>query len=182
MGLKKGQVFSIGAIIFSSLLLLTVFAFQGQEYRSGDTVKNYFSNLLEKQPEVLNQQLKQNYSAEKIERKMYSFNRFAKTASSRKGLEYSSFQLLVLPEKEKALFINYRPNSTTLNFTAGTSTEITVQPLQNRETGISPDISSFKFYSGELDINETVEVDGPTLIGHMHIWNSDEEWRNYIIR
>ncbi|MFB6209494.1 MAG: hypothetical protein ABEJ56_05155 [Candidatus Nanohaloarchaea archaeon] len=178
----KGQSFSVGAIVFSSLLLLIVFSFQGPEYSQDNSVKNYYQNILTNQQEVYNNQIKENYSTEKIKHSVYLYNRFVNTTSARKGLDYSGFQALILPERGQALFINYRPNSIDFTFEGDEKHTKTLASLENTKISISSSYREYNLTVSELNINESFGADGPTLVTYTRLNNSNQNWEDYVVR
>lgn len=178
---RNGQVFVISAVIFSSLILITAFSYQQVTFNDQrSNTQFYFSSALEKQTEMFNTELGENYSIENIKKGTYSFNSFIESQAERKSIEYSAFQLLILPEKNSTLIVNYRDSETDFNYSTGSWTNQTLQPLQN--TVITGNKNPRKLEVGELDISESFNASKPTLIGYMRMESESETWQNYILR
>lgn len=179
--MRKGQVFIVSAIIFSALILLTAFSYQQIVFTdSGSNTQFYFSNTLDKQAEIFNHHIEDNYTVENMKKGFYSFNSFVNSQSSGKGIEYSSFQLIILPEKNTTLIINYRDQSTEFNYHVNSWHNQTLEPqqsttIQGRE---NPRILEVEDY----DISTEFNASTPTLLGYMEMESESETWRNYILR
>jgi hypothetical protein len=178
---RNGQVFIVSAVIFSSLILITAFSYQQITFNDqrSDT-QFYFSSALEKQAEIFNAELKENYSEENIKKGFYSFNSFIDSQAERKSIEYSAFQLLILPEKNSTLIVNYRAAETEFNYSSGSWHNQTILPYQN--TVIEGENNLRKLEVEELDISESFNTSKPTLVGYMKMKSESETWRNYILR
>lgn len=179
--MRKGQVFIVFSIIFSSLILLTAFSYQQITFTDGDSeMQFYFETALNKQAEIFNQELREIYTVENIKQGIYSYNSFVKTQSNSKGIEYSGFQMLFLPERNSTLVINYRDQSTEFSYHSGSWTNQSIAPNQNLviKGKKNPRVLEVE----ELDISERFNASKPTILGHMEMRSESETWRNYILR
>ncbi|PSG98908.1 MAG: hypothetical protein BRC29_02145 [Nanohaloarchaea archaeon SW_7_43_1] len=180
---SKGQVFIIAAVIFGSLLILTFISIQ-QVFlvERGVSTQFYFEGALEQQSKVVDQAVAENYSSGNVRNELYSFNSFVNSTSSSKGIDYSAFQLTVLPEKETAVLINYRDQDTSYNFYNGSWTNKTLEPLQYEEISVSEDREEFRFEAEKLNVSDSFNTTSPLLLGHVKVSTEYESWSNYILR
>ena len=180
---SKGQVFIIAAVIFGSLLILTFISIQ-QVFlvERGVSTQFYFEGALERQSKVVDQAVADNYTSGNVRNELYSFNSFVNSTSSSKGIDYSAFQLTVLPEKETAVLVNYRDQETSYSFYNGSWTNSSLKPLQYEEIDTSEDRKKFRFEAEELNVSDSFNTTSPLLLGQMEMSTEYESWRNYILR
>jgi len=180
---SKGQVFVIAAVIFGSLLILTFISIQ-QVFlvERGVSTQFYFEGALEQQSKVVDQAVADNYTSGNVRNELYSFNSFVNSTSSSKGIDYSAFQLTVLPEKETAVLVNYRDQKTSYSFYNGSWTNKSLEPLQYEEIDTSEDRKKFRFESEELNVSDKFSTTSPLLLGQMRMSTEYESWSNYILR
>jgi hypothetical protein len=178
-----GQTLVVGAVIFASILLLASFP-SGPDITGQTTnTRQFAANALEKSAEAFNREIEQNKSIKHAKREIYQYNRFIERLSSSKGQQYSSFQLIVLPEEEKAAFVNYQ----------GRDANITLD-LGDEQFNSTIEESQFKEYSYTKDgsatsVNITLRNYGreysfyaasPRILSWMRFESNDETWVNSI--
>lgn len=179
--MRKGQVFIMGAIIFSALILLTAFSYQQIILTTpGADIQPYFQSSLGTQAEVFNEEISENYTAENLKQGFYSFNSIVSRQAESKDIGYSAFQVLILPEKNETVLINYRDEETEYNYYSGSWNNSSVASdqsvkIEGIETSQTVNIS-------ELDVEEKFTAHNPTLLGHIEMKSETETWRNYILR
>lgn len=173
----------MAAVIFGSLLILGFVSYQ-QVFLvdKGVGTQFYFEGALNQQSEIVDQAVAEDYSSENIRNELYSFNSFLNSRSSSKDIEYSAFQLAVLPEKETALLVNYREEETSYSFYDGSWTNSSMESMQYEELDIPEDREKFMFEAEELEISERFNASKPMLLGHMEMNTEFETWKNYILR
>lgn len=180
--MRKGQVFIVISVVFSSLILLTSFSYQQIIVTDDDPeIKFYFDSALEKQAEVFNSELKENYSIENLKKGFYSYNSFLKTRSSGKNIEYAGFQVIILPKANSTLVINYRDKQTDLDYYSGTWKNETVEPNQYQVIkGGSENPKRLEI--NDLGISKRFNSSKPTVLGYIRMEAESETWNNYIFR
>lgn len=180
---SKGQAFITAGIILSSLLILTFLTFQnGGLQGSGSDIEFYFQNILEQQPVAFNQALEDDYSVSEVRNSMYGFNSFVKTQSSQKNTDYSAFQLMIMPEKDSALMINYREEPTDYSFHSGSWNNGSIGSKQYRSISVAEDVENYRFESSALDVDEDFMAPNPAILAHVQLRSDSTVWRNYILR
>lgn len=180
---SKGQVFMTYAIILSSLLVLTFISFQESGLQdSGSDIRFYFQNILEQQPVAFNQALEDDYSVSNIRNSMYGFNSFVRTQTSQKNTDYSGFQLMILPEKDSALMINYREEQTDYSFHSGSWNNGSIDSNQYKTVSVPENRESYRFESSALDVERGFKASNPTILAHVQLRSDSETWRNDILR
>lgn len=182
MARLKGQVFILGSVLFSVFLLL-VFTITGPSLLSAPTnTQLFFSQTLEESSTSFNNALEQNHSSEHIERRLYSYDRFLERASRKKGIEYSAYNLIVLPSKGKAVFINLFPSSLDARLkTGGSWTNQTVAPEQSFSTSFTPGTVHVKLVVDGRNESHSLDAATPKLVKHSVMNSTDESWENTLI-
>lgn len=180
---SKGQVFMTAAVILSSLLVLVFISFQQTGINdSGPDTRFYFQNILEQQPVAFNQALEDDYSVSGVRNSMYGFNSFVKTQSSQKNTNYSAFQLMIMPEKDSALMINYREEPTDYSFHSDSWNNGSIDSKQYRTISVAEDVENYRFESSALDVDEDFMAPNPAILAHVQLRSDSTVWRNYILR
>lgn len=172
----------MGSIIFSSLLIL-LFASSGPSVLGSETnTQRFFGQTLDTSSDVFNTAMQENRSIEKAKRRMYSYNRFLERKSLEKGISYRSYDIVVLPEKGEAVFINYYPTSL--------DTRIRINGDWNNQTVQTSQSRQFSFKSGKTDVNLVVDnlndehsftASNPKLVKHSVMESGDETWENTLL-
>lgn len=177
---SKGQIFVIGAILFTSLIIILFLttAELPPESDTGET-KHLFENSMQKAPEKLNQAIKQNKSIETVSEHLYSLNRFIERSSISKGTEYGSSQLAVLPQEGKTVFINYRNSNEDLRLKINDDWHnVTVLPKQQFTEGFDPGKTEFRIYLPEKGIDQKFTASSPRLFNMMKMSSQNQIWIN----
>lgn len=166
--MSKGQVFVMSAVIFSALALLAITSTQ-QTYTSTSEadIDTYFQSVLTQQPEIVDAGLKDGYSIESVKKKFYTFNRFVERRSRSKSISYEALQLIVLPEKDRAVVLNYRPEMTSFQLEASSWYNHSLNPYQN--TVMDVEGGEFYFNVEELDVEESFNASRPTMFTHVRM-------------
>ena len=179
--MRKGQIFTVGAVIFSSLILIASITLIPSDFDQNNNIFRFYDNARNEQVDIINEQVKENYSAEKVKEGLYIYNRFVNTTASRKGMDYFAFQAALLPGKEKAVFVNYRSKATSFTFEDNSESSHTVNQRQFLIEDIT-DTENYTLESSELNINETFKTTDLTLVSYVRINNDRENWENHFIR
>lgn len=181
MEMKKGQVFVMSAIIFSSIVLIAITSTQQSYTRTSEAdVETYFQSILQHQPEAVNKGLVENYSSESVKKEMYTFNRFVERRSQSKSLSYESLQLVVIPDKERALVLNYRPRMIEYAIKGSSWNNGTLNPYQNEVLQV--DSPEYRFKTEDLDIDRSFNASTPTLLGHVQLESQDSVLTDTVLR
>ncbi|MFT4893055.1 MAG: hypothetical protein ACI8Z7_000850 [Candidatus Nanohaloarchaea archaeon] len=181
MKTEKGQVFVVSAVIFSALILLTAFSYQQISFNDqGQENRFFFDNTLEKQSEVFNSELSENYSAENLRKGFYRYNSFVNTSVSSRGMSYEGFQVLVLPEQNRTVLINYRSMETNFSYYSDGWRNGTVEDYQSRI--LDGKENPRKLEIEELGVSERFNASTPRMVGFMEMESETSVWRNYILR
>lgn len=179
---RKGQSFIIGAMIFSLLILLVYLNTGPELINPGSSTQNFFSQSLEESSDAFNDALEKNSSAEYVTRRMQSYDRFLERTSREKGIEYSSYSLVILPQEGEAGFVNLFADSLDVRLKTGSGwTNRTVDPRQSFYTTFNPGLQHV-----HLDVagrNETYSLDAatPRLVKHSVMKSSGETWENTLV-
>ncbi len=177
----KGQAFVIGSLIFSTLLILLFLATGPSILGSKTNANKFFSQTLEESTDIMNDAMRDNRSIGHTKRRMYSYNQFLERKSKEKGIKYRSYDLIVLPGKGDAAFINYYKHELDAKlWIDGSWTNITVSPEQSFETS---------FPTGKVSIKLIVQGEGshsfdavsPRLVKHSIMESEDENWENTLL-
>lgn len=178
----KGQSFIIGAMVFS-LLVTLVFISTADTFRNADTsTREFFSQTLEESSSVFNTALEDNQSASHLRRRMQSYDRFVERQSVTRGIDYSSYSLIVIPGKGELVFFNSFPGP--LDVSIRTNSD-----WKNRTVGSGQGLSK-TFSPGKVSVNLEVESRGesyeldvasPRLLKHSVMKATDEKWENTLV-
>lgn len=173
----------MGAILFSSLLLLVFFttgnSIQGQEK---SLFKNYYSQSFSETVKVFNDALTENPSTGNIRRKMYEYDRFVKLRAEQKDIDYRTIEFFVLPDKGEAVLINYQPSnvSVDLYFNSNKRT-LNVGALQWRKVSFDPGKVSVHLIINDRNIDASFDAVTPRMFNYARMERQNELWSNYRI-
>lgn len=178
---NKGQVFVIAAVLFSSLaIVLFTTTADIQADQTQNTVKNFYENAFSKAPQKLNGALRENYSINTAKKHVYSYSQFVNRSSASKSIEFGASYFIVLPQKGKSLFINYRDSSEEVEIYTGDTgwSNTTIKPQQNLEKEFSTGTASFKLRLPEQDIEQNFTASGPRIFTWMRVSAQNQIWVN----
>lgn len=177
---SKGQVFVIAAVLFTSLAVLLFTAVDFTPDQTQDTVKEFYENVFHSSPEKLNQALKDNYSIRNARNEMYSYSRFVDRSSKSKGVEFGASYLIVLPQKGRAAFINYRYTKEAVKLYASSNgwTNTSVSSKQYFNKNFSPGKTSFQLIIPDRDINRSFTASNPRIFTAMRLSAKNQIWIN----
>lgn len=178
----KGQSFVIGAVIFS-LLATLVFLSTGPELLDpGIKTRNFFSQTLQESGNTYNTALKQNTSVVHIRRRMQSYDRFLDRQSLERGIEYSSYSLIIHPDRGEAAFLNMFPENLEVKLRInGDWHNRTVAPKQGFSTSFKPGIASVHLKVKDREENYRFDSSTPKLVKHSVMVSSGETWENTLV-
>ena len=179
---RKGQVFIMGAVIFSSIVLLAITSTQ-QAYTSNPDaeIDTYFQSVLEGQAEALDSGLKDNFSIESARNEFYSFNRFVERQSESRNIEYRALQVAVLPERESAAIINYRPMKTNYSYHDGSWHNGSLGPRQYEIIEIESS-TEYRFVASQPSIDTRFNASEPAFFGHVRMDSGDSVLTDQVFR
>lgn len=180
---EKGQVFVMSAIIFSSIVLIAITSTQ-QTYTTDNTaeISTYFDSALERQAEIVDSGLNKNRSAESVKKDFYTFNRFVERQSGGRSINYEAMQLVVLPAKEEALIVNYRPRMISYDFRDNSwQNDSSLNPYQNEVIAIEQS-QEYRFVSEDLGIDREFNASEPALLGYMRMESGDSVLTDRVFR
>lgn len=182
MALRKGQVFIVAAVVLSSIIILASFSFQQVVFTDSEdsSIQFYYQNALERQAEVFNSEISDNYTEENLRKGFYSFNSFVDRQSESKSIDYSAFQILILPEKNETAIINYRDKSTDFSYYNGLWTNSSLDPYQYQK--VDGVIDAQRAVVEDIGIDREINGFKPRLLAHMEMKSESETWRNTILR
>lgn len=179
---RTGQVFVMSAIIFSSIVLLAVISTQQATTTNNNAdFQTYFQSILERQPEIVDAGLKNNYSIASAKREAYSFNRFVERRSTSKSLSYNALQLIMLPEKQEAVFINYRREMTSFNLYGDSWTNETLNPYQSAAFAIQGE-GEYRLIIEEANVDRKFNASKPSIFSQIHIEEGETVLTDSILR
>lgn len=180
---SKGQVFVMSAIIFSSIVLIAITSTQ-QTYTTDTTaeISTYFDSSLERQGEIVDSGLKKNKSAESVKKELYTFNRFVERQSEGRSISYEAMQFVVLPSKEEAVVVNYRPRMVSYDFRDSSwENDSSLNPYQSDVITIEQS-QDYRFISDDLGIDREFNASEPAFIGYMRMESGDSVLTDQIFR
>jgi len=177
----KGQVFVIAAVLFSSItviLFITTADILPEEPK--DTVKQFYENTFNEAPEKVNQALKDNYSIKNVRNNLYSYSRFVDRSSTSKGVEFGASYFIVLPQKGKGVYINYRDQAENikLRISGNGWDNTTVQSNQYLEKSFSPGKTDFRLIISDRDIDQKFTASSPRMFTMMKVTAQNQIWIN----
>lgn len=147
---RVGQFFTIAAVILGSLLIGVVVTTSSSFLDEKQTAtKSYFDSAARSAPQAVSDALAQNDSAQAVKHRLYAHHRMVELSARRRGIDYRSKHLVVLPDQQEALYINYAPEISTINLSVGgSSTERQVGPRQSAKISYDP---GFQFKANITD-------------------------------
>jgi hypothetical protein len=137
---QVGQFFTIAAVVLGSLLIgVSLSTSSSFVDESQAATASYFDSAAQSASRAVDDALAGNDSAESIKRRLYRHHRMVELAAQRRGIDYRAKQLVVLPTRDEALYINYAPEPSRLELTAGGSSfRRQVDPRQSTTIGYGP--------------------------------------------
>ncbi len=180
---RKGQVFILGSFIFISLFLTVVLS-TGPVITNNPTpdTPDFFSQTLDETSTVFNKALEENRSIQHVKRRLYSYDRFLERRSKAKGIEFSSYHVVLMPDEGEAAFINYFDRSLDIKMKAGDKwSNATVESLQSNMTSFEAGRTELTLIVDELDGDHTMEAATPKLLTRSQMESSDETWINTLV-
>lgn len=180
MAVKKGQMFVLAALIFSSLLLLVAFSYDDMVQNNEESnVKGYFELAKEEHVRAFNHALRENYSSQAVEKEIYSTERFILRRARSKGIDYSSVDVFILPEKGNLTLINYQESSLEPEIKIEDKWyNITVGDKQKTTISFSPEPKTVEVKIESFDIDRTFTAYNPRLLSFLEMETGDELWRS----
>lgn len=181
-GNRKGQSFIIGAMIFS-LLVALVFISTGPMIRSTDTsTKEFFSQTLDESTRAFNDAIVENVSAHHLRRRMQSYDRFIERQALSRGIDYSTYSLVIVPSRGEAVFFNAFPQTLKVSLLTDSDWKNrTVGPGQGLSTTFSPGQVSVKLLVENRNESYELDASSPRLVKHSVMEASDEKWENTLV-
>ncbi len=130
---RIGQFFTIAAVVIGSLLIGVVITTSSSFLDETETAtRSYFDSAVRAAPQAVDDALAANDSADSIKRRLYAHHRMVELSAQRRSIEYRAKHLVILPPQNKALYINYAPERSTINLSVDDfSTEREVDPRQS---------------------------------------------------
>lgn len=178
--IRKGQVFTIGAVLFASLIVI-IFLTTGDLAPGTETgeVQGFFQNTFDKTPVELNQALKQNYTVPNARNRLYSYSRFIERRASSKGITFEAGYYIILPEKGESIFINYYDSSEDLKLQIdGKWTNETVGSGQYTKQSFTSGNTSVRVKLPGRSVDNNFTVSNPKIFYHMRMSSDDQIWIN----
>lgn len=179
----KGQVFVMSSVIFSSILLLS-FVSTGPVFTGNPTpdTQEYFAQSLEETTAAFNSALQDNFTIEKAERRVYSYDRFLERRSKPKGIDYRAYHVLVVPESGNATFVNYFNRSVGIELRVdGSWKNTTVYPLNSTEKNFSPGRVNVHLEVDSFNNTHDFDAASPRILTYGEMESEDETWKNSYI-
>jgi hypothetical protein len=130
---RVGQFFTIAAVVIGSLLIGVVVTTSSSFLEETETAtSSYFDSAVRATPQAVDDALADNDSVDYIKQRLYAHHRMVELSAQRRGIEYRAKHLVVLPPQNKALYINYAPETSTINLSVdGSFTDREVDPRQS---------------------------------------------------
>lgn len=172
----KGQTFISASIIFSAALVVAFITTGPEIVNEPADNRNFFGQTLEESFQAFNSGLEENLSIDRAERRIYSYDRFVERQSLKKGIDYSSYSLLVLPGEGNASLVNYYNQSRDYSLRIdGTWYNSTVGGKQSFQSDFEP---------GKVEIlvvapreSNSFNASTPSMLKHSRMEANDETWR-----
>lgn len=180
---SKGQAFTVFAVVFSSLMILTALALTSDFHGEPLSMHSFYDNALTQTPTVFNQALSEEKSADRAMKDLYTYNSFVERRSLIRDLDYQSINLFVLPERGEIGVINYQDssedlsvdiNGDTISYSLGPKNR-TMETFEPGEAEVTVDIT-------ERDISRDFNVSTPRVFVFMEMRSGEERWVNHILR
>lgn len=179
---REGQSFLMGSIVFSLLATLVFLTTGPTLLGPGINTQQFFSQTLGESSHAFNDALAEEKSATHIRRRMESYDRFIERQSLARGIDYSSYSLILLPGEGEAVFYSFYPGLLDINLLVnGDWTNRTIAPGQGFTESFSP--GRAKIYLEAPDRNDTasLEASNPGIVKHAVMESEGERWENTII-
>jgi len=181
----KGQTLVVGAVIFAGILLLASFPTGPSITGTTSNTRLFSQNALETTVEAFNNGITDKKTYKNAKTSIYRYNRFLERTSSSKGITYDSYQFFVLPEKEKAGFINYKSSE------ANVTVELGDEEFNSNIVGTNQEKRfSYSMEGDKTQVNLTLnnrdqefdfEAASPRIVAWMNLESGDEAWANSLI-
>ncbi|MFB6245045.1 MAG: hypothetical protein ABEJ03_01730 [Candidatus Nanohaloarchaea archaeon] len=161
---RRGQAFILGGVIFAALFLLAASP-SGPSIESGGSsdIRSYFQGAFQAERKLFNDEIGNNRSPEYLKRKIYVYSQFLEQSSGLKGAEFDSYHFLAVPDKEKAIFINYREEEASLTYWNSSKHSFTVGSMQNQVLKIEED-QEINFTVEDLGRSHRIDLTRPRLV------------------
>ncbi len=176
--MNRGQVFIVTAIAFSAIIIGSMVS-SGPEFRrdTSPNTRDYFGQVLKENQKVFNSALENNLSAKGAKQAIYDYDRFVERRSLSKGITFKAYHLLTVPQKGKAVFINYFDSNLSVNFKAGSSwTNKTVEPNSSVEKTFKPGTVTLNLTVEETGTSHEFDAATPRILTHSRMDSSKETW------
>jgi hypothetical protein len=177
----KGQVFIVAAVLFSSLaVLLFMTTADISQDQTQSTVKDFYENVFSGSSEKLNHALEENYSIKNARNSIYSYSRFIDRSSTSKGISFEASYFIVMPQKGKSVFINYRDSPEKFKlYNSDIGWENTsISANQYLERSFSAGKNNFRIIIPERDIDRQFTASSPRIFTLMKLSASNQIWIN----
>lgn len=180
--MRKGQVFVIGALIFSSLLIATFSAIDTSVESPESLFNTYYSQSLSETSTAFNNGLEESNDPDHLRRKLYSYDRFVESRASEKGVRYSSINFIVLPSKGEAVLINYRDQPTDVKISLnGDWTNTTVDAYQWLDLSFNPGTVGVRVKVENPPIDKSFDASTHRLMNYARMERENEIWSNSVV-
>lgn len=173
----------MSAIIFSSIVLIAITSTQQRYTANTDAeISTYFDSSLERQGEIVDSGLEKNRTAESVKKELYTFNRFVDRQSISRSIDYEAMQVVVLPSRQEALIVNYRPRMISYDLRDSSwQNDSSVNPFQSEVVSIDQS-NEYRFVSEDLEIDREFNASEPALIGYIRMESGDSVLTDRVLR
>jgi len=179
---RKGQAFIIGAVIFS-LLLLLVFTTTGPKIvdQPAET-QPYFFKTLSESSSIFNSAMEENYSIRYVRSEMQSYDSFVERRSLEKGIDYSSYDIVVFPKKGEAVFTNKMDENLDVRLkTDDWENDSSLGTGQSLNNSFPSGTISIDLRLAERDENHTFTASTPKLLKKSVMDSEGETWEDVLL-
>ncbi len=178
--MRKGQVFILSAIVFSSFILLTVYSY-GDFVEGGEETyfRQYFSDSMDVPVESFDEALQKNLSSTYIERRVYNSHRFIDRQSQRKGIDYRGLNYILLPYSGKGLVINYGDSLINTDIQVdGSWSNLTLESMQSKQISLPEGKFESRIKVKSLGIDREFNVSNSRMFVWSKMEDDSETWVN----
>jgi hypothetical protein len=117
-----------------------------------------------------------------VKKELYSFNRFVERQSEAKSIQYDALQVVLLPDKEEAVVVNYRSRMVAYDFRdTSWDNSSSLNPYQSEAMDIEQ-TWNYRFISEDLGIDRMFNASEPALIGFMRMESGDSVLTDQVLR
>jgi hypothetical protein len=178
---RKGQVFSLAAILFSGLVVLAMLP-SGPSIQNQANNRESFQQIASEKTDAFNAALSENKSVKQLRENMYQFNRFNDLRSGRASSSYRSVDAMILPAEGKALVINYRPSKLNYSlYVADSWINQTLDPRQYNSTDFTPGNTDVRLEIEPVSESAIFNATRPRHYYWLRIESDDETWENSFV-